>query len=137
MVKSEELKQFSGIDFEHEIRSDDNPSNTAEAWLNRIEVRLASFINSRLAKNIDYEIKHFSKYQLQEYKYAIMEQAIYVYRNGDISTDSGYDSDKGIIANLNDLDNIKISNNAIEHLKNCGLWSRTLTGKRGGYGAMW
>lgn len=133
-ITLDELKEYSDIDFAFELKEGANPSNTAEAFIKRIEVRLEAFIGAKFHRNIEREFKYFSDYQKQEYKYAIMEQAIYNYRNGDIATDSGYDGEKGIVADRNVLENIKISSEAKLHLQNCGLWCRAIKGNRGGFG---
>lgn len=136
-ITLDELKEYSDIDFEFEIKAGDNPSNSANAFIKRIEVRMEAFISAKFHRNVSRLFKNFSDYQKQEYKYALMEQAIYMYRNGDIGTDSGYDSEKGLIVDRSVLENIKISSEAKLHLQNCGLWCRALTQRRGGFGGFY
>ena len=73
---------------------------------------------------MDVEYKKFSDYQKEHYKYALMEQAIYELRNGEISTDSGYDPEKGEVANVDNLSKLRIAPNAKDELVTCGLWNR-------------
>lgn len=96
----------------------------AQGFLKRIENRMESYINTNFFKNINDRWFKFSEYQKEQYKLALLEQAIYVFRNGDISVDSGYDLETGKKINRGDLKQIAISQNAITHLTNCGLWNR-------------
>jgi hypothetical protein len=133
-ITLEDFFEYSGENLEAEIKSDDNPSRTAEAFLRRIEIRMEAFLSANFHINIDEQFKRFSDYQKLHYKYALLEQAIYVFRNSEISTDSGYDADKGIITSRGQIDQIKISPNAKEQLQLCGLWCRKFKGIRGGFG---
>lgn len=136
-VTKDEFKEYSGIDLDTQLKDDDNPSNKAEAFLNRIEVRMEAFLNAEFFRNVDVEFKKFTDFQKQHYKYALMEQAIYILRNGDISTDSGYDPEKGVITSAKNLKPLTIAPNAKDHLSLCGLWSRKINGERGGYYYEW
>ena len=51
--------------------------------------------------------------------------------------DSGYDPTKGEIASVNDIISRTISQNAINELKVCGLWTRKITGQNWFYPFMW
>lgn len=126
--------EYTGERLEAEIKSDDNPSMTAENFLKRIEIRMEAFLSAKFQINIDEEFKRFSDFQKLHYKYALLEQAIYIFRNSEISTDSGYDAEKGIITNRQQIESIKISPNAKEQLQLCGLWCRKFKGIRGGFG---
>ena len=137
-ITIEEFKEFFGIDLEVEIKEDDNPSNTANAFLKRIEVRVASYIDSNFYRNVDFEYPEFSNYQKEHYKLALLEQAMYVLKNGDISVDSGYDQETGIKASRGQLKELAISQNCKEHLILCGLWCRKIkTRARGGIDGWW
>lgn len=79
-------------------------------------------------KQLRYE--NMSDYQKQHYKVAVMEQIIYELRNGEISTDSGYDNEVGALSNIDYLTYITISPETKRHLQVAGLWSRKVKGSR-------
>ena len=66
---------------------------------------------------------HFTDYQKYHYKHALLEQAIYIYKNGDISVDSGYDPDKGEVARP---ERYAIAPNCKAELRLCGIWNRNI-----------
>ena len=99
----------------------------ALAWLKRIEDRMETFINSNFNRNIEEEYPVFTQNMKEHYKKALLEQAIYIFRNSDISVDSGYDPDKGEVMNLDRLKKIALAPNALNHLRMCGLTNRLLT----------
>ena len=62
----------------------------------------------------------------EHYKKALLEQAIYIWRNGDMSVDSGYDLESGEKISRGKIKQISIASNTIDHLRMCGLWNRTI-----------
>lgn len=100
----------------------------ALAFLVRIEDRMEVFINSNYNRNIACEFPVFTQNQKEHYKKALLEQAIYIYRNSDLSVDSGYDPERGIISDK--VRNITLAPNAIDHLRMCGLTNRQLLNNR-------
>lgn len=129
-ITTDEFKAFSGIDLESELQDTANPSDKAEAFLYRIEMRMATFIEVNTYKRVDTEYRRFTNYQKEQYKLALLEQALYVFKNGDISVDSGYDQQDGIIADREKLKTIYLSQNAKDHLISCGLYDRHIRSKR-------
>ena len=103
-----------------------NPSNKVNAFLFRLETRMASFIEVNFNLSIDRLYPQFTDYQKLHYKLALLEQAYYIIHNGEISTDSGYDPDKGEIADNTTLTNKEIAPNTKRELTLCGLFSRKL-----------
>jgi hypothetical protein len=102
----------------------------ALAWLKRIEDRMEVFINSNFNRNIEREWPVFTQNMKEHYKKALLEQAIYIFRNSDISVDSGYDPEKGEIMNASRLKKIQLAPNALDHLRMCGLTNRLLNYNR-------
>lgn len=102
----------------------------ALAWLRRIEDRMEVFINSNFNRNIGEEYPVFTENQKEHYKKALLEQAIYIFRNSDVSVDSGYDPEKGEIMNIDRLKKIQLAPNALDHLRMCGLTGRQLLNMR-------
>lgn len=131
-ITKDEFKEYSGIDLDARLKDDDNPSDKANAFLMRLETRMEAFLNANFFRNVNVEFQSFTDFQKEHYKYALMEQGIYILRNGDISTDSGYDPEKGVVANQKSLRELTVAPNAKEHLALCGLWSRKINGERGG-----
>ena len=60
-------------------------------------------------------------------KLALLEQAIYIFRNGDISVDSGYEPDEGIKISRRSVKELSIAPNAINYLQLIGLWTRQIS----------
>ena len=117
LVSLDEFKQYSGYDLEEML------GEGALPFVRRTEVRLESFLNARLFQKVDKIYPSFGNEQKQCYKYALMEQMIYIIVNGDISVDAGYDIDSmKLIANEAKLKKV-IAPNAVEQLMNCGIWT--------------
>lgn len=129
-----DFKVFWGIDLEQRLNSDDNPSNDALAFLMRVEIDVAAYINSNFYRNIDMEYPEFSDFQKEHYKLALLMQSKYLFDNGDIGSDSGYDINSGMKISREHLQAIQISDKARQHLMLCGLWCRHIKGNRGGFG---
>ena len=123
-IKAEDFLEYTGINLAEELRDNSNPSDKVNAFLRRIEVRIESFMNAHFFRNVNEEYTKFSDFQKEHYKYALLEQAYYTFKNGDIYTDSGYDPEKGIIVNKKELEGLVIAPAAKDHLRLTGLWSR-------------
>lgn len=137
-ITADDFKDYFGMDLENMLKSDDNPSNTVNAFLLRLETRLSAYIDANFYRNVDYEYPNFSDYQKKHYKIALLEQAMYIIRNGDISTDSGYDLEEGVKATPSQLKAITISPNCKEQLILCGLWCRKIQNRgKGGLDGYW
>lgn len=116
-VSLDEFKTFSGIDLEDAL------GDGASAFVNRTEVRMNTFVNCFGGQNVDVTFPNLSDYQKQEYKYALIEQMIYVLRNGEIGVQSGYDQANLKTENSFILMAKSIAPYARQHLINCGLLS--------------
>ncbi len=137
-INADDFKQFFGIDLEAELKTNDNPSDEVNAFLRRIEVRIATFIDCNFYRNVDFEYPKLTDYQKEHYKYALLEQAYYVLTQGDISSDSGYEMNEGVKATRGQLHQLKISDNTREHLILCGFWNRKVKNRaRGGLDGWW
>ena len=99
---------------------------SALAFLKRWENRMASFINASFNRNIDMIYPEFTDYQKEHYKLALLEQCAYIFRNGDLSTDSGYELGEGEIESLTKLQTKIIAPNAKRELILCGIWNRNI-----------
>ena len=126
-ITPDEFTEYTGIDLGAQLKGNANPSDKAYSFLFRIEVRMEAFLNANTFKRITDEWPCFSDFQKQHYKYALLEQALYVFRNGDISTDSGYEPDEGVKLSPADRKKLTLAPNAIDHLQLCGLWTRKIS----------
>lgn len=126
-ITADDFLEYTGIDLAAKLKDTDNPSDKVNAFLLRIETRMEAFLNANFFKRIGDEWPCFSDYQKLHYKYALLEQALYVFRNGEISTDSGYEPDEGIKLDPTARKKLILSPNAQDQLQLCGLWTRHIT----------
>lgn len=122
-ITTDEFKEYFGIDLATELDNQD------VSFLKRIEDRIETFLNANFYRNVESEYPLFTQYQKKHYKRALLEQAIYVLKNGDISVDSGYDPERGEIASRKALKNLSIAENCKQELILCGLWCRKIKNK--------
>lgn len=132
-VNADEFKMYSGIDLAQQFKDNDNPSDQVNAFIFRTETLLENWINAHFFKVITNEYPKLTDNQKRLYKIALMEQMMYVLRNGDISTDSGYDITSGIIAKTEKISEIVIARNTIDALKTAGIITTKI---RKGFGFM-
>ena len=123
-ITPDDFKEYFGIDLGAQLKGNANPSDKAMAFLKRIEDRMQSFVNAHFFKNISEYWTIFSDYQKEKYQLALLEQAIYVFRNGDISVDSGYEPEQGFVISRNAIKELTLAPNAINYLIECGIWNR-------------
>lgn len=128
-ITLDDIKEYAGIDLKAELGS----TEAAQAFLMRIEVRMESFLNARMHQNVSVRYPNFTDSQKYHYKLALLEQAIYIWKNGDISVDNGYDPHEGVKIDPSSLLTLQISRNAKEHLIQAGLWTYKL-GPKGFFG---
>ena len=124
-ITPDEFKDYFGIDLAI-LKDDTNPSNKQMAFLKRIEDRMETMIDAKCFRKVSVEYPYFSVYQKEHYKRALLEQAIYVFRNGEISVDSGIDPEKGVVINGGSLKEMALAPNAKLELQLCGLWSKKI-----------
>lgn len=134
-ITADEFREYTGVDLQAELRDTSNPSDKVNAFLRRIEDRMEVFLNAHFFKRVTDEWPYWSDEQKGWYKKALIEQAYYVFKNGDISSDSGYDPDKGIVASKHALTELVIAPNAQNYLRMTGLWNAHIG--RGGFFGPW
>lgn len=117
-----------GEDLSIILPNGDNESNKVERFLELVEDRLACYVMQTTHKDIDLIYPRFTDTQKIRYKKALLEQALYMIRNGDIGSDSGYDPNRGLVATNRTLKAIEISRPAISQLERCGLYDRRIRG---------
>lgn len=119
---------YWGVDLNFLLKNQANISNKANIFLMLVEDRLMNWIDTNTFRNVKWE--DLTPFQLENLQLAILTQAMYVYRNSDISLDSGYDPEKGIIAPKEQLNKIVICEAAIDFLRSAGLFNLTISNKR-------
>lgn len=132
-ITLDEFEEYFNIDLRKDLGSD----REAIAFLKRIEDRLATFVDANFNRNIERLYPEFTDYQKEHYKLALLEQAIYIFKNGDISVDSGYDPEKGEIENIDKLRGRVIAPNCKQNLILCGIWNRCVKVPGTLYGIRW
>lgn len=125
-VSADEFKIYSGKDLSLYLTESDNNSNEVSAFMYRKQLSVDTFIKAKMFKQIRFE--NMTDENKMHYKVAVMEQIIYEMRNGEISTDSGYDEEVGAVANIDYLAYITIAPECKRHLQCAGLWSRKVKG---------
>jgi len=128
-ITADEFLQYTGINLREELNDTSNGSDKVNAFLKRTEDRMEAFLNAKFFKNVSDLYPEFSEFQKKHYKLALLEQAYYVFKNGDISSDSGYNQETLEIANQKKLRALAVAPNAIDHLRLTGLWSGFIGGK--------
>lgn len=128
-ITADEFLQYTGINLREELNDTSNGSDKVNAFLKRTEDRIEAFLNAKFFKNVSDLYPEFSEFQKKHYKLALLEQAYYVFKNGDISSDSGYNQETLEIANQRKLRALAVAPNAIDHLRLTGLWSGFIGGK--------
>lgn len=122
-ITVDEFKEYFGIDLDASLNDTDNPSNKSVAFLKRVEDSMEVFLNAHFFKKITDLWPWWSDEQKYWYKMALLEQAYYIFKNGDITRDSGYDPERGIVASKHALTEISIAPNTKNYLRMTGLWS--------------
>ncbi len=135
-ITPDDFLQYFGIDLRDRLKGNANPSDKANAFIKRIEDRMETYLNAHFFKNIKVEYACMSDFQKEHYRLALLEQAIYVFKNGDISVDSGYDPDEGIKLSSHARSELTVAPNAKDHLKLTGMWTGFI-GAGGGFFGPW
>lgn len=119
---------YFGENLDTILPDDDMPSGKSDRFIARVEDEVASILESKCFKRIDYEYVDFTEYQKRCYKMALLHQVHYKIENGDIINDSGYDPTTGKVIKEMDLKEIELSRQTIRYLNLCGLWNRNIRG---------
>lgn len=135
-ITPEEFLQYTGIDLNVELKGtivDDgqmggNPSNEVNAFILRVRRRMNNWIDSHFRGHIGQGYPCESDYQREHYKMALIEQVLYVLKNGDISVDSGRDDNGAMTMSRQDIDELSIGLEAKRNLILAGLCDRSVCG---------
>lgn len=123
-ITVDEFDNYWSVNLRDMLRTSANESNQAEMFLARVERRLMAYIDNNTFRRYKYE--ELCGKQLNAFKEAIVLQAMYVYKNGDIGMDSGYDAERGLVAKRAELVELSVCQDAIDVLANAGLWNMSM-----------
>jgi hypothetical protein len=93
-----------------------------------VENRLLTWIDANTFRVTKWE--DLTPEQIEHLQIAILEQAMYVYRNSDLIQDSGYDPEKGKITDYNYIESIEICATAIREIKIAGLYNQVVSNRK-------
>jgi len=128
-ITPQDYKNYFGEDLDLVLPNDDlDDGQKAERFLTVVEDDIAVFLDTKCFKRIDTMYNELSDYQKECYKKALLNQARYKIKNGDIANDSGYDPSAGIIAERKNLRDIELSSKVIDYLTMAGLYNRKIKG---------
>lgn len=129
-VTKDEFLNFTGIDLDAELKDNGTAIDTSksERFLGRVEMFLMDYIDSNSFRNYDWD--SMTAAMIDSFKKATLYQAEYMFRNGDLTSDSGYDPDRGTVIARESLNRIMISQTALNALKRGGLLNRVMANRR-------
>lgn len=139
-VTPEEFLEYTGINLAVELRGTDhragNPSNAVEAWLERNRIRVNTWIEQHYTGGLGFGFREPTDYEKYHYKLALLEQDYYVFKNGDIASDSGRDDNGAMRMSRDDIKELSLALETIRHLNLAGLYRRSI-GSWGFFSAWW
>ena len=121
-VTVDDFNNYHNMNLREMIRPyNGNDSYYAEKFLFKVEVQLMNWIDNATFRRKNWN--QLNSKQYQNFQLAILEQALYMLKNGDIGLDSGYNPEQGIIAQRGQLNRLRVSQTAIDYLSNAGLYN--------------
>lgn len=123
-VTPDDFFNYTGRSLDAVLQPNENESNKSNLFLKNIEEDLM-FRVDHLSFRV-YKWDNLTEYQLSCLKRAIIKQAEYVLRNGDLMTDSGYDIEKGKVITRAEIEEIELCVPATDALQSCGLLNRVI-----------
>jgi hypothetical protein len=125
-ITPDDFENYWGVNLREKLKNNSNPSNKANMFLKRIEIRVMNWIDANTFRVTRWD--NLTEFQLEHFRIALLEQAMYVYRNTDLALDSAYDPEKGFIVQSNgngssSLKAIEICEPTLRELKLAGLYN--------------
>lgn len=127
-VTVDDFYNFWGKDLRALLGVSDNTSNEAEIFLARVEDRLMNWIDNNTFRRLRYD--ELNPRQLENFQKAILCQAMYIWRNGELGLDSGYNAESGKVISRKELIEITVCQDAINYLSNAGLFNLVIKNRR-------
>ncbi len=127
-VTENDFLEYTGIDLNTELKGD---SSAATRFLNRAENLFLNWCDANLGSRYwSWEYISNNPQYAESVRQAVLEQSLYMYRNGDLFSDSGYDPQRGSMISKDDLRRRAISDTAVDIMKASGLFSHILRNRR-------
>lgn len=123
-IKPDDFFNYTGMNLYEKLKLKDNESNKADLFLMYVEDTMLDRVDATSFRICDYD--HLTPYQKEQLQRALIYQSQYIIRSGDLFTDSGYDVDKGLIADYNKIQQIALCRPAIDALINAGLYNHKI-----------
>lgn len=120
-ITPDDFENYWGLNLREKLKDNANPSNKANIFLKRVEIRVMNWIDANTFRVTAWD--NLSEFQLDHFRIALLEQAMYMYRNTDLALDSAYDPDKGFVAENARLKAIEICEPCLRELKLAGLYN--------------
>ena len=120
-ITIEDFENYWGINLREKLKDNSNSSNKANIFLKRVELRVTNWIDANTFRITTWE--NLTDFQLEHFKIALLEQAMYIYRNTDLALDSAYDPEKGFVTENERLRRIEICEPTLRELKTAGLYN--------------
>jgi hypothetical protein len=131
-VSADEFREYTGIDLKSRLKeateSSGNPSDAVNAFIYRTQTRLNAYIDTHFFFQFGSQYSAPTDNQKKNYKLAVMEQLLYVFKNGDISVDAGRDDEGAMRSSRNEIEELAIAPNAKLFLHTAGIWRREIQG---------
>lgn len=127
-VNTDMYMDYWNSDLNAILRDGSNTSNKADTFLARVEIRLMAWIDKNTFRNVPWN--RMTAYQIEKFQYAILEQAHYMIENGDIAQDSGYDQNRGMVADKPILESITVCQPCIDFLVSGGLFNLKIANRK-------
>lgn len=121
-VTKDQYREFSGIDLGLELRDLDDTSNKVNIFINSIENWCETFLAYHSTREL--KLDEITAEQLAHFKRGVMYQIQWILRNGDITSDSGYNPEQGPVVDVSYLRKISLSPNAQMEFNLAGVLSR-------------
>lgn len=127
-VRPSDFDNYTGKNLRALLRVPNGGQNACNLFLMQIEDMLLTRVDVMTFRNNAWE--DLTEFQLECLQKAIIYEAEYILRNGDLFTDSGYDEEKGIVITQEQLNKIAICSVSKDYLIRCGLWNHVITNRR-------
>lgn len=127
-VKPDDYFNFFGDNLYKKMMVKDNESNRVDLFLMYVEEAIMTNLDT-LSFRLD-KWDNLTPLQKECMQKAVLFQANYILRNGDMFSDSGYDPERGFVADPAKIQNAAICDLAKKELVKCGLWNHVILNRR-------
>ena len=123
-VKESDFNNYTGKNLKSILDPNSEIQNACNLFLLQIENRLMTKVDNMSFRTRSWD--NLTPLQKEKMQLAIIEQAEYTLRNGDLFTDSGYDLEKGEVIPAEKLRQIEVCSISLEYLQSCGLLNKNI-----------